>query len=168
MSPEHIPGPLPLTSVSTTLFGRVAPAVATLCTWAAALMAWLSPEPTVTPAVKWTALGVAAVVSTVAWRWSSGFQHVWLEGEYLIVGDARRGVRVRLADVEEVRETRMQKVKWVKLSLAHRTSLGATIRFIPRGSRAWLVPWTTSPLVDELRERIQAAKGSEGTGAIDG
>ncbi len=160
MSLEEVPGPLPLTSASTTVFGRIVPAVTTVSAGVAAVMTWLSPPPGAGgPAVKWAVVGLAVVVSAVMFRWFGRFRHVWLEGEYLIVGEARRGIRIRLADVDEVEETRMQKLKWVKLHFAHRTLVGQTVRFIPRGARAWLVPWTSSPLVEELRERIEAAKG---------
>jgi hypothetical protein len=157
-----VSAPVPLTSSSTTIFGRILPAVVTTCAGVVAVMVWLSPEPGMDTAVKWVVLGTTVAVSAVVYRLFGRFQHVWVEGEYLLIGDARRGFRVRLQDVQELKETRFEKLKWIKLRLAHSTPLGSTIRFIPRGHRAWLVPWAASPLAEELRRRIEAAKEEGG------
>ncbi len=119
--------------------------------------ACLGPEAS-EPAVRWGILGVAVFGSAAQHWWFGRFRHVWLDGDMLIVDDPRRGVRVRLQDVEEVAETRMQKLKWVKVRLSRQTPIGDTLRFIPRGREGWLLPWRSSPVAAELRDRVEALR----------
>jgi len=161
MSNHESSGPIPLTSASTTVFARLMPTVLVLVLAVMAVLAWIGAlgDDLAQPA-RWTILGVALVVAVVSQRWFSRVRHVWLDEEHLVVGtDPRRGVRVRLQDVREVRETRLQKMKWAKVELTRTTPVGDTIRFIPRGREAWLTPWLSSPVVKQLEERVEAAKG---------
>lgn len=163
----EVPGPVPLTSASTFWYRRVVPGVVTASVAAAVIGIWTdAAEPGLTLAVKCVVASVGVVVAGGFFWWLGRFQPVWLDGDYLVVGDARRGFRVRLQDVRELKETRLQKMKWVKLELSHSTPLGCTIRFIPRGPRAWLAPWSESPLVEELRQRIEAARERGEAGSI--
>jgi len=161
MSNDESSGPIPLTSGSTTVFARVVPTVLVLVLAVMAILAWVGGlgDDLAEPA-RWTIMGVALVVAVVSQRWFSRVRHVWLDEEHLVVGpDPHRGVRVRLQDVSEVRETRWQKVKWAKVELTRTTPMGDTIRFIPRGREAWLTPWLSSPVVKQLQQRVEAAKG---------
>jgi hypothetical protein len=161
MNPSDDTHLVALTSASTTFYARVMPVFGTLIAATVTTLAWLDLFSDPIPAIgKWAMLGATVVVAVVSFGWMGRFQHVWLEGDHLLIGAPRRGVRVSLRDVRDLTETRMQKVKWVKLELTHGTSLGKTIRFIPRGHRAWLAPWSASPLVGGLRERIAEAKKS--------
>ncbi len=161
MSYDESSGPIPLTSGSTTLFARIVPTVLVLVVAVMAVLAWTGQlgDDLARPA-RWTIMGVALVVAVAAQRWFGQVRHVWLDHEHLVVGpDPHRGVRVRLQDVSDVRETRWQKMKWVKVELERTTPVGGTIRFIPRGREAWLTPWLSSPVVKQLVERVEAAKG---------
>lgn len=163
------PTPIPLTSATTTWFTRVAPGLFALLGGTVTALAWLDllGDASAPLAVKW-GITVVWAVGSVAARWLSGhFHHVWLDGDTLVVGDARRGLRVALRDVSSVEETRWQKLKCVKLRLARPTPLGTTIRLIPRGREGWLLPWMTSPVAGMLRERIAALEGrKEGRAAL--
>jgi len=155
--------PTPLTSGSTTWFARVLPTAFTVLAGSVTIAAWLdllgdAPAPL---GVKWGILAVATVGSAFLHRWGSRLRHVWRVGDTLVVGDPRRGIRVSLDDVVEVRETRLQSVKWVTLHLAHETPLGDTLRFVPRGREGWLVPWVASPVAAALRERVEALKSGD-------
>jgi len=147
---------VPLTSFSTTLVARVVPWAFTLITGAATVAVWLGllgPDAT-TALVKWSMVAVTVVGSAAQHFFLGRLRHVWLDGDTLIVGEARRGVRVSLRDVLEVKESRMQRLKTIKLRLSRATPQGDTIRFIPLGWAAWLTPWAASPLATELRERV--------------
>jgi len=155
--------PTPLTSESTTWFARVWPAAFTVLAGSVTVAAWLDllgggPTPL---GVKWGILAVAVTASAGQQWWFGRFRRVWLDGDTLIVDDPRRGPRVPLRDVRAVEESRMQKLKCVKLSLSHPTALGQTIRFIPRGREGWLVPWVQSPVAAALRERVEALRSGD-------
>jgi len=155
--------PTPLTSGSTTWFARVLPAAFTMLAGSVTVAAWLdllgnAPTPV---GLKWGILGVAGAASAAQHWWFGRFRRVWLDGDTLIVDDPRRGLRVSLGDVRAVDESRMQKLKCVKLTLSRPTRLGRTIRFIPRGREGWMVPWVESPVAAALRRRVEALKAGD-------
>jgi hypothetical protein len=150
--------PVPLSSAAAPWLTRAVPGLVGVLGGAVTAAAWLdllgdAPAPLL---VRWAVTGAWLLGSGVAIWWSGRFHQVWLDGDTLIVGDERRGVRVSLRDVREVDESRFQKVKAVVLRLSRPTPLGDAIRFIPRGSGSWLSPWASSPVAAMLRERSAA------------
>jgi hypothetical protein len=137
---------------------RIVPGAFTLFAGGVTAAAWLGllgPDAS-TPGVRWGILGAALLGSAVQYWYLGRFRRVWIDGDLLIVGDPRRGIRVQLRDVVEVEESRLQKIKSVKLRLSRPTPIGDTIRFIPRGREGWLLPWLASPVAAELRERVES------------
>ena len=86
---------------------------------------------------------------------------VWLRGSDLLVSSSGRRVAVRLQDVVEISETRVQKIKTIKLVLRQGSPLGKEIRFIP--SHRLQVPFTDHPEIGELRERTRHLARSSGS-----
>lgn len=158
-----------LSSSWTVLLTRVFPWAFTLFGGGVAVAAWLGllgPE-AAEPLARWAILGAVVVGSGVQHAWLGRFRQVWLDGDLLVVGDPRRGIRIRLHDVTSVEETRLQKIKVVKVSLKHRTPVGDTIRFIPRGREGVLLPWLSSPVAAELRDHVRALQeGRRSPGAL--
>ena len=152
-----------LSSSSTTWWSRYFPA-----TWSAGFAAfvaaaWLdllgsSPLPDL---AKGAFLAIWVVISVFLFRWLGGYRHVWLDGQELVVGDPRRGVRIPLGDVVEVRETRFSQLKTAELVLRHRTPLGTTVRFMPEDGWRWMFPWAASPTLRDLRERVASLESAE-------
>jgi hypothetical protein len=155
--------PTPLTSGSTTWFARVLPTAFSLLAGSVTLAAWLDllGDTPASPVVKWIILVVAIGASAAQQWWFGRFRRVWLDGDTLIVDDPRRGLRVPLRDVRAVDESRMQKLKCVKLSLSRPTPMGRTLRFVPRGREGWLVPWEASPVAAALRQRVEALRAGD-------
>jgi len=162
MHPLDVQEPVPLSASSTVFLSRVLPWGFTLLMGGIAVAAWfglLGPEAT-EPAARWAILGATTVGSVAQHAWLGRMRRVWLDGDYLVVGDPRRGARVRLEDVASVEETRFQKVKSVKVRLKRRMPIGDTIRFIPRGREGMFLPFLSSPVAAQLRERVRALQGA--------
>jgi len=159
-APEDAPAPPglePLTGGSTAYFGRVFPVVWTTAVGALTGAAWLDllgdgPTPT---AVKWAILSVWVALSAVIIRYFGSLQHVWRNGDELVVGDPRRGLRIHLGDIREIKESRFQQVKTVTLKLRRPTALGDSISFVPKGAGAFFFPLMSSGVAERLRERHQ-------------
>ena len=77
-------------------------------------------------------------------------QEVWLEDGEVIVLAAGRRTHIPLREVTEVRESRGQKIKTIKLRLRRPSAVGQEIRFIP--VHRFQAPFTDHPVVQELRE----------------
>lgn len=164
MTKNEEAGPVPLTSGSTTFVSRVFPWVFTLLAGGTTVAAWLGllGGEAAAPVARWGLLAVTVIGSTAQHLLLGRLRHVWLDGDTLVVGDVRRGLRIDLRDVIEVKESRIQRLKTIKLRLSRPTPYGTTIHFIPRGWSAVLAPWAASPVADELRERAHAlSSGSD-------
>ena len=88
--------------------------------------------------------------------WSSKLEHVWLDGDDLVVKRLGRNRHVPLSDVREISETRWSKVKTVTVKLRPGVPVGDQILFVP--------PWRplaflSHPLVKELYQK-KALSGS--------
>jgi len=157
-TPENSPGAVdlePLTGGGTVYFGRIFPVVWTTVVGALTGAAWLDllgdgPTPAV---VKWALLSVWVAVSTVIFRYFGSLRHVWRQGDELIVGDPRRGLRIHLSDVREIKESHFQQIKTVTLKLRRPTELGDSIAFVPKGPGALFFPLMSSGVAERLRER---------------
>lgn len=146
-----------LSSSSTPFWKKVFPAAWTVGVGSVAAAAWLdligsppAPEP-----VKILLLGGWAVFSVLFFRWFGRLQPVWRMGDDLVIGDLDRGPRVGLAEVREVKETRMQRLKMVTLELRRPTPLGRRVTFVPKGAKAIWLPFAPSEVAEDLRARIE-------------
>ncbi|HSG09294.1 MAG TPA: hypothetical protein VLA36_13115 [Longimicrobiales bacterium] len=147
----------PLTGGSTAYFGRVFPVVWTTAMGALTGAAWLDllGDGATPTTVKWAMLTVWVALSTVIIRYFGSLRHVWRNGDELIVGDPRRGLRIHLGDVREIKESHFQQIKTVTLKLRRPTALGDSISFVPKGAGAFFFPLMSSGVAERLRERHQ-------------
>jgi hypothetical protein len=88
---------------------------------------------------------------------TKALREVWLSDSELIVSSDGHKVRIPLSEVREIKETRGQKVKTIRILLRGESRVGSEIRFIPvhRGQ----VPFTDHPAVQKLRQRMMEIKG---------
>lgn len=89
-------------------------------------------------------------------------REVWMTDREVIVSSEGRRLRIPLGEVTEIKETRGQKIKTVRLHLRGHSALGSEVRFIPvhRGH----LPFTDHPVVKELRQRKGDVAVGDGSG----
>lgn len=105
---------------------------------------------------KWLILICLIGCSFYLFWFSSRLKKVKLQDEYLIVSDYISEELVPLAQIVEVKETRLWNPKLIKLSLARPGRWGNEIVFIaPVG---FYFVWSNHPLVEELRNIIKNKK----------
>lgn len=98
--------------------------------------------------------------------WGRRLKAVWLQGSELLVDTPMGRRRVHISDVREVTETRLQKIKLLRLELRREIpGIGREVVFIPPGGT--LLPFRTHPLVGELRELKRRLAGRS-SGEIPG
>lgn len=150
--------PRRLTDGTTYYWGHLFPAVWSICMGVVVALIWTDAlgEGPAPAAVKWAALGMWGGLTTLFFRLFGRMQEVWLDGNEVVVGDPLRGTRIHLQDIREVKESRLSQVKMVTLKLARPTPLGDSVTFIPGGMKTFLFPLATSPVAEELRERVEA------------
>lgn len=86
--------------------------------------------------------------------WAGRLEHVWLEGEELIVRRAGREFRIPLFEVQSITETRWSRVKTVTVKLTPGQPLGDRIHFVP----PWRpLPFLSHPLVKDLYQQKRLA-----------
>lgn len=148
-------GPERLTDGSTFYWSRVFPTLWCVLVGVIVALIWLDVVggAAISVGVKELATAIWAACSTGFFVYFGRLKDVWLDGDELLVGDPRRGVRVHLRDVRRVRESRLRHVKNITLELARPTPWGTSVSFVPRGLKTFLFPYTSSPVADELRER---------------
>ncbi len=147
-----------LTDGSTYYWSRVFPTLWTILVGVIVALLWLDAfnDAAITLTVKTSATVIWAVLSTLFFRLFGRLQDVWLDGDDLLVGDdPRRGIRVSLREVREVKESRLRQVKNITLKLSRSTPLGDSITFVPKGLKTFLFPYASSPVADLLRARRQ-------------
>lgn len=167
MDPDPPPGMERLTDGSTYYWSRIFPPLWSALVGGVAALAWLdvlgdAPAPL---AVKVGITAVWAGMSMGFFRWLGRLQDVWLDGDTLVVGDPRRGTRIALRDVREVRESRFVQIKTVRLELARSTPWGSSVDFVPKGIRTFFFPYARSPVAAELRARKEALLAAPGGAA---
>lgn len=157
MIPAFPEKPERLTDGSTFYWSRVFPTLWMGLVGVGVALVWMDVfgDATVPLEVKTTVTAIWAGLSTLFFRTFGRFKDVWLDGDDLLIGDPRRGIRVSLGEIREVKESRLQQVKNITLKLARPTPLGDSITFVPKGLKTFLFPYTSSPVADELRERRQ-------------
>ncbi|MDP2956266.1 MAG: hypothetical protein Q8N53_07585 [Longimicrobiales bacterium] len=167
MHPASSPEPERLTDGSTYYWSRIFPTVWSGLVGIVVALLWLDVlgDGPIPLAVKVTATTLWAVLSAFFFRAFGRFQDVWLDGDDLLVGDPIRGLRISLRDVREVKESRLNQVKNIKLKLARPTPWGDSIAFVPKGFRTFLFPYASSPVADDLRERRRQLLPQQGTRA---
>lgn len=150
-------GPERLTDGSTYYWSRVFPTLWTSLCGIIVVLVWMDAlgDATAPLAVKVGVTAAWAVASAVFFRVFASLEDVWLDGDDLLVGDPRRGTRISLRDVRNVKESRLMQVKRITLELARPTPRGHSITFVPKGLKTFLFPYASSPVAQELRERRQ-------------
>lgn len=98
-----------------------------------------------------------AVTSILFKLGTRNLREVWLMDQEMVVAMDGQRVRVPLEEVTEIKETRGQKVKIIRLLLRGESRVGSEIRFIPV-QRAQL-PFTDHPIVREIRDRKRQIAG---------
>jgi len=157
MIPASPREPERLTDGSTFYWSRVFPTLWMGLVGVVVALVWMDVlgDATAPLAVKTLVTAAWAAFSTLFFRMFGSLQDVWLDGDDLLVGDPRRGVRVSLREVREVEESRLRHVKNITLKLTRPTPLGGAITFVPKGLKTFLFPYASSPVADELRDRRQ-------------
>lgn len=165
MHPAPTPAPEPLTGAGTSYWRDLFPKVWSGLVGTLVVLVWLdvlgdAPAP---GAVKWVATGIWGGLSAFFFTYFGRLRHVWRDGDEILVGeDPHRALRLHLREVSEVRESRFQQVKTVTLELTRPTPLGRTIRFVPKGAKTYFLPYASSPVARELKERHQLLLTSGG------
>ncbi len=80
---------------------------------------------------------------------------VWDDGDALVVKNSGQEQRIALADIKNVNYSAMVSPPRVALSLRRPTIFGEVVAFC---APLRLVPFSTSPIIDDLIERIDAAR----------
>ena len=80
---------------------------------------------------------------------------VWEDGDALVVKNRHQQQRIDLADIKNVNYAPLSSPPRVTLSLRRPTVFGEQISFC---APVRMVPFTTSPVIDELIERVDAAR----------
>ena len=84
---------------------------------------------------------------------------VWDDGETLLIKDGGQEQRVDLRDIKNVSYSTVINPPRVTLSLRHPTTFGDQIAFV---APVRLVPFTTSPVIDDLIDRVDRARQGRG------
>ena len=92
-----------------------------------------------------------AVISVLLPLWTRSLREVWVTDRELIVSSEGTQVRIPLTSVREIRESRGQKVKTIRILLKEETRIGSKIKFIP--AHQLQAPFTDHPVVKDLRLR---------------
>lgn len=155
-----------LSSGMTTFLKDVFPILWTMGVGAGMVGIWLElfGEPA-TLGLKVLGGAIWAGTSILLTAWSRRVHHVWLDGSDLIVSSEGRDVRIRLADVTGMSETRGQRVKTIKLTLRPGSPLGSSIRFIPKNRLQ--APFSEHPIITELKENKRSLAGANRPGELD-
>jgi len=151
---EYLDGHKPklISSLSTTFWKWIFPAFWIPGMGVVAVMAWLDLlDKTLPLGGKLAIFGVWVGASTLLIGWSRALHHVWLAEDHLLVSGGGRRVRVPLEHIQEISESRFQKVKHIKVSLNQPTAIGRVFRFI--APMSFQPPFSDHPVVKEIKNR---------------
>lgn len=87
------------------------------------------------------------------------FRTVWLEGDRLVVAEPGGSMEIPLADVVEVRETRMTNPKLIRVKLSPHRDWPERVEFM--APVTFQLPFTDHPVVTRLRQRVREARSRE-------
>ena len=97
--------------------------------------------------------------------WSRRLQHVWTDGEHLVLRPHGSDVRIPLSEVVEVRESRFRRVKEITLEFRRDIpGVGRSVQF-PAPFRLQ-APWSEHPLVTRIREMKPLEAGTSRRGQL--
>jgi hypothetical protein len=82
--------------------------------------------------------------------WACQLEHVWIDGDELLVRRCGREWRVHLREVRSISETHWSRVKTITIELRPGLSVGERILFIPPMNA---FPFLDHPLVKDLQRR---------------
>ncbi len=86
---------------------------------------------------------------------------VWDDGDALLIRNGGTEERIALRDIKNVSYSPYMNPPRVTLSLRHSTAFGEQITF---GAPMRFVPFTTSPMIDDLIERVDRARQGNAQG----
>jgi hypothetical protein len=99
----------------------------------------------------WALTGLWAGLSTFFFAWSRQLRDVWVDGDHLLFPGAGRDVRIPLAEVEEIKESRFQRVKVFEIRFRRETPLGRKV-LVP-SPFALQAPFSTHPVLRAVLDR---------------
>ena len=79
-------------------------------------------------------------------------------GDHLLVRVGSTSARVSIADIESIDESAFFNPRRITLRLSRPGPLGSAIVFMPVMNLSHLVPLATSPVTDDLAERVERAQ----------
>lgn len=148
-----------LTTGSTTFWKYVFPPawITALGGFNAAMWLDLIGSPPAPMPAKLAILGMWCVFSPFFVWWSRQMRHVWTDGDHLVVRAHGSDVRIPLAEIVDVRESRFRRVKEITIEL-RREIPGVGKRIMFPAPFAWQKPGSDHPLVARIRDmkRLQA------------
>jgi hypothetical protein len=151
--------PRPLSSGATLVFKVAVPvgyfAYVGVLTWLIYGRGHRPPPLVVTVLLLTVLLGAGAFILWIC----APLKRVHLDGTMLLVSNFRREIRVPLASIARVWETRWINIHPVTIELRAPTEFGRRIVFMPRVS--WFLRWRSHPVVTELRA-LAAGTGRPG------
>ena len=115
----------------------------------------MSPAPP--PLLKWVFLGAWLGGSALIWWTCCRLKRVRVDETYLYVSNFRTEVRIPLAALLRISEKPWVSQNLVTLEFRMPTAFGQRIVFTPKAR--WISPWTSHPVVAELRELSARAGG---------
>lgn len=116
--------------------------------------------------LKLAILGVWLVFSPFFIWWSRQMRHVWTDGDHLVVRAHGSDVRIPLAEIVEVRETRYRRVKEITIEL-RRNIPGVGTKIMFPAPFAWKKPWSDHPIVARIKEMKRLKAGVSGLERIE-
>jgi hypothetical protein len=81
----------------------------------------------------------------------AGLKRVRVDERMLYISNFRKEIPVPLSAVESVTENTWINIRPVTICFRVETAFGRTIKFMPEFRSLFLSPWTSHPVVDELR-----------------
>jgi hypothetical protein len=144
-----------ISSLSTTFWKRIFPALWIPGVGVVAAMAWLDLLDNTLPlGGKLAIIGIWVGGSVLMAGWSRALHYVWLADDHLVVSGWGGRIRVPLEHIQEISETRFQRVKYIKVSLNQPTAIGRVFRFL--APLALQQPFSDHPVVREIKAKRQA------------
>lgn len=83
---------------------------------------------------------------------------VWLDGDWLVIGNRHDKCRVALADVMNVNATTATNPRRITLMTRTATRFGSSISFMPASPRGFLSAFKPDPIALDLIRRVDAAR----------
>jgi hypothetical protein len=110
--------------------------------------------------MKWTFLAALIAGSLSTWWICVPLKKVSVDGGMLYVSNYLKEIALPLDIIERVSENRWINIRPVTLYFRRSTDFGNKIVFMPKTRIMW--PWSSHPVVDEIRRMVMVATGEGG------